>query len=79
MNIKKRHEMEQMNMIKKIISEGVDRGEFKKIKNEDIGILAFLFAATFRGIAMPLCTQTFPDLSQRSDEIVEMMVEGIAK
>jgi hypothetical protein len=27
---------------------------------------------------MPLCTQTFPDLSQKSDDLVEMMVEGIA-
>ncbi len=79
MNIKRRHEIQQVNMIKKIISEGVERGEFKKIDHEDIGLLAFLFAATFRGIAMPLCTQTFPDLTLKSDDVVEMLVEGIAR
>ncbi|HVM88656.1 MAG TPA: TetR/AcrR family transcriptional regulator [Puia sp.] len=79
MNVKKRHEMEQMKMIKKIIADGVRQGEFKKIADGDIDILAFLFAATFRGMAMPLCSQTFPDLSQKSDEVVSMMIEGIAK
>ncbi len=79
MNIKKRHEVEQVNMIKKIITEGVESGEFKKMKTADIALLAFLFAATFRGIAMPLCSQSFPDLTQNSDDVVEMMVEGIAR
>lgn len=79
MDIKKRHEVEQMNVIKELITDGVRSGEFKKITEADINVLAFLFAATFRGIAMPLCTQTFPDLSQKSGEVIEMMVSGIVK
>ena len=79
MNIKKRHELEQMNMIKKIIRDGVANGELKKIKEVDVGLLAFIYAATFRGIAMPLCSHTFPGLAQKSDRMVEIMVESIAR
>jgi len=79
MNIKKKHEMNQVNMIKRIIIDGIENGEFKKIKSAEVGLLAHLFAATFRGIAVPLCTHTFPDLTQKADDIVEIMVEGIGK
>ncbi len=79
MNIKRKHEITQVNMIKKIISAGVESSEFKKMSSADIALLAYLFAATFRGIVMPMCTETFPDLTHKSDDVVEMLVEGIAK
>jgi AcrR family transcriptional regulator len=78
-NIKKKHEINQVNMIKGIIIAGIERGEFKKIKEPEVCMMAYLFAATFRGIAVPMCTQTFPDLTQKADDIVEIMVEGIGK
>ncbi len=78
MNIKKKHEITQLNMVKKIIAAGVASGEFKKVDDMDIDLLAFLFVAAFRGIALPLCVdQAFPDLTQRVDTIVDVMVEGI--
>jgi AcrR family transcriptional regulator len=78
MNIKKKHEITQFNMVKKIIAEGVQSGEFKKVDEPDMDLLAFLFVAAFRGIALPLCVdEVFPDLTQRVDTIVDVMVEGI--
>ena len=78
MNIKKKHESTQFDMIKKIISTGIASGEFKKIENADADLLSFLFVAAFRGIALPFCaSQPFPDLTQRVDTIVDVMVEGI--
>jgi AcrR family transcriptional regulator len=79
MNIKKKHEVTQVNMIRGIILTGIERGEFKKIKEPEVCLMAYLFAATFRGIAVPICTHTFPDLTQKADDIVEIMVEGIGK
>lgn len=79
MNVKKKHEMNQVNMIKDIITEGIERGEFRKIKEAEVSLMAHLFAATFRGIAVPVCPHTFPDLTQKADNIVEIMVEGIGK
>ncbi len=77
MNVKKKHEINQVNMIQEIIEHGIERGEFKKIKKQEVCLIANLFAATFRGIALPLCSDTFPDLTHKSDDIVEIMVEGI--
>ena len=79
MNIKKKHEINQVNMIREIITDGIVRGEFKKIKSTEVCLMAYLFAATFRGIAVPFCSDTFPDLTQKADDIVEMLVEGIGK
>jgi AcrR family transcriptional regulator len=79
MNIKKKHEINQVNMIQEIIMHGIERGEFRKIKKTEVCLMANLFAATFRGIALPLCSATFPDLTQKADDIVEIMVEGIGK
>lgn len=79
MNIKKKHEINQVNMIQEIILHGIERGEFKKIKKPEVCLMANLFAATFRGIALPLCSETFPDLTQKADDIVEILVEGIGK
>ena len=78
MNIKKKHEITQIKMVRKIIAAGVATGEFKKVDHTDIDLLAFLFVAAFRGIALPVCVgEAFPDLTQRVDTIVDVMVEGI--
>ncbi|HEX4851481.1 MAG TPA: TetR/AcrR family transcriptional regulator [Puia sp.] len=78
LKIKKKHATTQVNMVKQIISEGVAKGEFKNIKDHDIDLTAFLFTATFTGISNPLCTDSeFPDLSQKADEIVDILVEGL--
>jgi AcrR family transcriptional regulator len=78
MKIKKKHETTQVNMVKKIIAAGIESGEFKKVGDGDPELLAFLFVAAFRGIALPLCSEgAFPDLTKRGDIIVDVMVEGI--
>ncbi|HXB42405.1 MAG TPA: TetR/AcrR family transcriptional regulator [Puia sp.] len=77
MNIKKKHEINQVNMIQEIISKGIETGEFRKIKNTELSLIANLFAAIFRGVALPLCSETFPDLTEKADDIVEIMVAGI--
>ncbi|PWT77877.1 MAG: hypothetical protein C5B59_02960 [Bacteroidetes bacterium] len=78
LKIKKKHAATQVKMVKQIIAEGVAKGEFKKIGDGDIDLTAFLFTATLTGISNPLCIDgEFPDLSQKVDEIVDVMVEGI--
>jgi AcrR family transcriptional regulator len=77
-NIKRRHEMTQVNMIRSILVFGMEIGEFKKMKESDIMMTAHLLAATLRGMFMPFCDDHFSDLAQRGDEVVEMLVEGLA-
>jgi AcrR family transcriptional regulator len=79
MNIKKKHEKTQFIMVKEIIIMGIESGEFKKVHSKDIDLLAFLFVAAFRGIALPMCSSdfSFPDLTKSVDTIVDIMVEGI--
>ena len=79
-NIKRKHEATQIDMMREIIAFGVDSGEFKKISKADIDLLAYLFTATFRGISMPWCSdQQFPNITQRVDVIVDVMVDGIGR
>jgi len=80
MKIKKKHENTQVKMVREIIAEGVASGEFKKIRSTDIDLLALLFTAAFTGISLPMCSNhQFPDLAQRVDVIVDVMVEGIGR
>jgi AcrR family transcriptional regulator len=79
MNIKKKHEINQVNMIQEIIAKGIGTGEFREIKGTELCLIANLFAATFRGVALPMCSETFPDLTENADDIVEIMVKGIGK
>jgi AcrR family transcriptional regulator len=79
MNIKKKHEINQVNMIQEIIAKGIETGEFREIKGTELCLTANLFAATFRGVALPMCSETFPDLTENADDIVEIMVKGIGK
>ena len=79
MKIRKKHEVNQVGMIQKIIGDGVQYGEFKKKDHVQLCLIANLFAATFRGIELPLCANGFSDLAQKADDIIEVMVEGIGK
>jgi len=79
MNIKKKHEITQFNLIKNIIESGIHSREFRKMGDEEVELLAFLFAATFRGITIPMCVDSmFPDLTEKVDDIVDIMIDGIA-
>ncbi len=78
MNLKMKHEARQVDMIRKIIADGVASGEFKNLNEGDIHLLAVIFTATFRGIALPFCGEhKFPDLTKSLDTIIDVMVEGI--
>lgn len=78
MKIKKKHEVNQFNLIKEIIAEGIKSHEFDPAHENNIDLLAFLFVAAFRGIALPMCMdEGTPELSRRADTIVDVMVEGI--
>ena len=80
LKMKKKHESRQVKMVRDIIAQGVKSGEFKKIGNSEIDLLSLLFTAAFTGISLPLCGEhKFPDLTQKVDVIVDVLIHGIGK
>jgi AcrR family transcriptional regulator len=78
--LKKKYELRQLTIVKRIINEGIVSGEFKNLDKEDIDLLSFLFLGVFRGEANPICTEiVYPDLADRVDRIVDLLVVGIGR
>ena len=79
--LKSKFDTSHVELIKQILEEGVQNGEFKKINHDNIELAAYLMVSSFRGLAMPLMVsqQQCPRLDQQIDFIVDLMVEGIGK
>ncbi|BAV08714.1 transcriptional regulator, TetR family [Filimonas lacunae] len=76
--IKNRFDTTQIELIKEILQEGVDKREFKNMSTGEMNAFAYLIVSSFRGLELPLVTNG-PDLDSRIAFIVEMMVEGIGR
>jgi len=79
--LKSKFDTTHVELVKDILKEGVDNGEFKKINADNIELVAYLMVSTFRGLAMPLMVsgKQCPRLDEQIDSIVDIMVEGIGK
>lgn len=79
-HLKSRFDTTHVELIKEILAEGVSKGEFKKINEDNIELVAYLMVSTFRGLASPLMVgrNQSPRLDLQIDSIVDIMVEGIS-
>lgn len=78
-NLKCQFDTTHVELVKEILAEGVANGEFKKINEQNIELVAYLMVSSFRGLAAPLMVakRPSPRLDLQIDSIVDIMVEGI--
>jgi AcrR family transcriptional regulator len=79
--LKSKFDTSHVELVKEILEEGVNNGEFKKIDPDNIELVAYLMVSSFRGLAVPLMVsqKQYPRLDLQIDSIVDIMVEGIGK
>jgi AcrR family transcriptional regulator len=79
--MKSRFDTTHVELVKTILAEGVHNGEFKKINEDNIELIAYLMVSSFRGLAVPLMVgqNRSPRLDLQIDSIVDIMVEGIGR
>ena len=79
-DIKSKFDTSHVELVKEILEEGVENGEFKKINLDNIELTAYLMVSTFRGLAIPLMVsqKKCPRLDLQIDSIVGIMVDGIS-
>jgi AcrR family transcriptional regulator len=76
--IKKKYDTLQVALVKDIITNGVQHGEFRKMDKEYIESLSYLIVSSFKGLEMPLnVDKQYTSLNKRAEFIVNVMVEGI--
>jgi hypothetical protein len=78
-DLKNKFDTTHVELVKGILEEGVSNGEFKKINDDNIELIAYLMVSSFRGLAVPLMVgqNRSPKLDLQIDSIVDIMVEGI--
>jgi len=54
MDIKSKFDTSHVELVKGILLEGVNNGEFSKVNKDNIELVAYLMVSSFRGLAMPL-------------------------
>ncbi|HWB93787.1 MAG TPA: TetR/AcrR family transcriptional regulator [Puia sp.] len=79
--LKQQFDTTHVELVKSILEEGVRNGEFKKINEDNIELVAYLMVSSFRGLAVPLMVSQnrSPRLDLQIDSIVDIMVEGIGR
>ncbi|HXB93860.1 MAG TPA: TetR/AcrR family transcriptional regulator [Puia sp.] len=78
--LKSKFDTTHVELVREILAEGVHSGEFKKINEDNIELIAYLMVSSFRGLAVPLMVgqNRSPRLEEQIDSIVNIMVEGIS-
>jgi AcrR family transcriptional regulator len=78
-DLKRQFDTTHVELVREILAEGVANGEFKKINDQNIELVAYLMVSAFRGLAAPLMVsqRLSPRLDLQIDSIVDIMVEGI--
>src|SRR5580693_8417856 len=78
-DLKRQFDTTHVELVKEILAEGIANGEFKKINQDNIELVAYLMVSAFRGLAAPLMVsqRLCPRLDLQIDSIVDIMVEGI--
>ncbi len=78
-DLKRQFDTTHVELVREILAEGVNNGEFKKLNDQNIELVAYLMVSAFRGLAAPLMVsqRLSPRLDLQIDSIVDIMVEGI--
>lgn len=78
-DLKRQFDTTHVELVRQILAEGVANGEFKKLNDQNIELVAYLMVSAFRGLAAPLMVsqRLSPRLDLQIDSIVDIMVEGI--
>jgi AcrR family transcriptional regulator len=78
-DLKRQFDTTHVELVRSILAEGVANGEFKKLNDQNIELVAYLMVSAFRGLAAPLMVsqRLSPRLDLQIDSIVDIMVEGI--
>ena len=78
-DLKRQFDTTHVELVREILAEGIANGEFKKINEDNIELVAYLMVSAFRGLAAPLMVsqRQCPRLDLQIDSIVDIMVEGI--
>ncbi len=78
-DLKNKFDTSHVGIVKEILEEGARNGEFRKISEENIELVAYLMVSSFRGLAVPLMVgqNRSPRLDQQIDSIVSIMIDGI--
>jgi AcrR family transcriptional regulator len=78
-DLKRQFDTTHVELVREILAEGVANGEFKKLNDQNIELVAYLMVSAFRGLAAPLMVsqRLSPRLDLQIDSIVDIMVEGI--
>jgi AcrR family transcriptional regulator len=80
LEIRKKHESEQIHIVRDIIEFGVRCGEFKKMKSKVILQLSSLFVILFKGMELPVHSrQTVSGHYELAEIMVDSFVGGIGK
>ncbi|GAC1432655.1 MAG: hypothetical protein NVSMB7_08460 [Chitinophagaceae bacterium] len=76
--IRKKYDTFQVALVKDIIIDGIQHGEFRKMDKEYIESLSCLIVSSFKGLEMPLnVDKQYTSLNKRAEFIVNVMVDGI--
>jgi AcrR family transcriptional regulator len=78
-DLKRQFDTTHVELVRGILAEGVANGEFKKLNEDNIELVAYLMVSAFRGLAAPLMVSNrlCPRIDLQIDSIVDIMVEGI--
>lgn len=78
LKLKEKHDATQIDLIREIINEGVQSGEFKEIAEKNLNLFSCILVAAFRGLELPLSlSQPVKNYENKTDLLVDIMVDGI--
>ncbi len=78
LKLKQKHDDIQVDLIREIITGGINSGEFKKLATRDIELFSSTVVAAFRGLELPFPISKFVrSFDNGTDVLVDIMVDGI--
>ncbi|WP_439651049.1 hypothetical protein, partial [Pontibacter qinzhouensis] len=78
MDLNKRYELREINLVRNILKFGLEKGEFAKYAAEDIDVIAFAMVCAFRGLEVGLLVENkFADLESRMEVINNILMQGL--
>ncbi len=78
--IKRKFNNEEINKIAMIFRMGIKNGEFRRLEDGDVEILAYVLVVSLRGITENLIYDNpYPNLESRIHTLIDIMINGLKK